>query len=57
MIARVYRVDPLLCTRCGKRMSVLAFVTDQLAIGRILAHLGLSTKPVEKPPPIPGRAG
>ncbi len=34
--AKVYQVDPLVCTRCGKRMSLIAFVTDQVAIGRIL---------------------
>jgi hypothetical protein len=47
----VYQVDPLLCTRCGKRMSTIAFVTDPLALGKILDHLGLSTPEAEKPPP------
>jgi hypothetical protein len=42
LIAKVYHVDPLICARCGQRMSVLAFVTDQLSIRRILDHLGLS---------------
>ena len=51
MIAKVYQVDPLVCTRCGKRMSVVAFVTDSAAIGRILDHLGLSNPEAEKPPP------
>jgi len=51
LIAKVYQVDPLLCTRCDKRMSLIAFVTDQLAIGKILDHLGLSTPEAEKPPP------
>jgi hypothetical protein len=36
LIAKVYQVDPLLCTRCGKGMSLIAFVTDQVAVGRIL---------------------
>jgi hypothetical protein len=27
MIAKVYQVDPLVCTRCGQRMSILAFAT------------------------------
>jgi hypothetical protein len=35
-------------------MSLIAFVTDQVAIGKILDHLGLSTPEAEKPPP-PGR--
>jgi hypothetical protein len=51
LIAKVYQVDPLLCTRCGKRMSLIAFVTDQVAVGRILDHLGLSSPEAEKPPP------
>jgi hypothetical protein len=51
LTAEVYQVDPLLCTRCGKRRSTIAFVTDPLAIGKILDHLGLSTPEAEKPPP------
>jgi len=51
MLAKVYHVDPLVCTRCGQRMSILAFVTDQLAIGRILDHLGLREPEQSKPPP------
>jgi hypothetical protein len=34
LIAKVYQADPLVCTRCGQRMSLMAFVTDQMAIGR-----------------------
>jgi hypothetical protein len=49
----MYQVDPLVCTRCGKRMSLAGFVTDAAAIGRILEHLGLSTPEAEKPPPAP----
>jgi hypothetical protein len=41
LIAKIYQVDPLACTRCGQRMSILVFVSDQHAIGRILEHLGL----------------
>jgi len=32
-------------------MSVVAFVTDQVAVGRILDHLGLSSPEAGKPPP------
>ncbi len=52
MIARVYQVDPLVCVRCGKRMSIVGLVTDTVAIGRILDDLGLSTPQQGKPPPI-----
>jgi len=51
-IARVYQVDPLVCARCGQRISIIAFVTDGLGIRRILDHLGLSPPPPQdKPPP------
>ena len=52
LIAKVYQVDPLVCSRCGQRMSIVGFVTDSVAIDRILGHLGLSTPQQEKPPPI-----
>ena len=29
LIVKVYHVDPLVCVRCGQRMSILAFVSDQ----------------------------
>jgi hypothetical protein len=45
-------VDPLVCTRCGQKMQMIAFLTDQLSIRRILDHLGLSTPPQNKPPPV-----
>jgi hypothetical protein len=51
LIAKVYNVDPLVCARCGQRMSTIAFVTDQIAIGNILDHLGLSSPQAGKPPP------
>jgi hypothetical protein len=34
-------------------MTVVAFLTDAVAIRRILEHLGLSTPEAEKPPPAP----
>ena len=51
MIAKVYQLDPLVCTRCGQRMSIIAFVSDQHAIGRILEHLGLRPPQQDRPPP------
>jgi hypothetical protein len=32
-------------------MSLLAFLTDQVKVGRIFDHLGLSSPEAEKPPP------
>jgi hypothetical protein len=49
----VYQVDPLVCVRCEQGMSVLAFVTDPLAIKRILDRLGLPQLHNDKPPPPP----
>jgi hypothetical protein len=54
LIARVYQVDPLVCTRCGQRMSTIGFVTDQMAVQEVLDHIGLSSPEAAKPPP-PGR--
>jgi len=34
-------------------MSTIAFVTDHVAIGKILDHLGLSSPQAEEPPPPP----
>jgi hypothetical protein len=52
LIAKIYQVDPLVCTRCGQKMQMIAFLTDQLSIKRILDHLGLSEPPQDKPPPV-----
>jgi hypothetical protein len=52
LIAKLFQVDPLLCVRCGQRMSMVAFVTDAFAIRRILDHVGLSTPEAERPPPL-----
>jgi len=52
LIAKVYQVDPLLCTRCGQKMQMIAFLTDELSIRRILDHLGLSAPAQDKPPPV-----
>ena len=51
LIAKVYQADPLVCARCGQRMSVLAFVTDQHSIRRVLEHLGLQTPDQDRAPP------
>jgi hypothetical protein len=37
------------CRRCGGPLKVVAYITDTVAIRRILDHLGLS--PPEEPPP------
>jgi hypothetical protein len=42
---------PLVCHQCGGPLKVVAYVTDELSITRILDHLGLSPRRLEKPPP------
>jgi len=39
LIAKVYEVDPLRCTRCGSKMKVKAVITDPQQLRRILRHL------------------
>jgi len=39
LLAKVYEVDALRCTRCGSQMRVLAVITDPPQILRILRHL------------------
>jgi hypothetical protein len=51
LISKVYQADPLVCRQCGGPLKVVAYVTDELSITRILDHLGLSPPRQEKPPP------
>jgi hypothetical protein len=51
LIAKVYQADPLACKACGGPLEIVAYITDELSITRILDHLGLSPPPQEKPPP------
>ena len=39
LLANVYEVDALRCTRCGSQMRVLALITDPPQVHRILRHL------------------
>jgi hypothetical protein len=50
MIRKVYEVDPMICRRCGGRMKVVAFLSENEVIDRIIRHLEL-TFVAEKPPP------
>jgi len=43
------QAEPLVCERCGGPLKIVAYITDTVAIRRILEHLGLT--PPEKPPP------
>jgi len=50
MIRKVYEVDPLVCSRCGGRMKIVAFLTAHVVVDRIIDHLKLSFT-AERPPP------
>jgi len=50
MIRKVYEVDPLLCTKCGGKMRVIAFITEFSVVDRIINHPKL-TFVADKPPP------
>ena len=54
LLARVFRVDVLKCSRCGSRRTWIAAITNGDAIERILQHLGLpSIAPISAPPRAP----
>ncbi len=51
LISKVYHADPLVCRQCGGQLKIVAYVTDEISVKRILAELGLSPPEDEKPPP------
>ena len=52
LLARIYEVLPLICPHCGAEMRLIAAITDQPSIARILTHIGEPGKP---PPITPAR--
>ncbi len=52
LIRKVYHADPLVCRQCGGKLKVVAYVSDEISVKRILTALGLSPPENEKPPPI-----
>ena len=43
LIQRIYEVDPLTCSSCGKKIKIIAFVTHSAHIQRILSGIGWPT--------------
>ena len=39
LIAKIYEVDPLVCTKCGGEMKVVAVIMDSVELEKILKHL------------------
>ncbi len=52
LISKVYHADPLVCRQGGGKLKVVAYVSDEISVKRILTALGLSPPEDEKPPPI-----
>jgi PHP family Zn ribbon phosphoesterase len=50
MIRKVYEVDLLLCPQCGGKMRVIAFLTNEAVVDRIVDLLKLNVG-AERPPP------
>ena len=50
MIRKVYEVDPMTCPKCGGRMKIVAFITEDSVVDRIIDHLKLGFV-AAKPPP------
>jgi hypothetical protein len=51
MIRKVYEVDPMICSKCGGRMKVVAFITEVAVVDRIIDHLKLRFVAAKPPPP------
>ena len=49
LISKVFQADPLVCKRCGGPLEIVAYITDSVAVRRILDHLDLGL--LDKPPP------
>ena len=45
LLRRVFLIDVLICERCGGPRKLLAFITEQQVIEKILEHLGLPSEP------------
>jgi hypothetical protein len=51
LIKRIYEVNPLTCTRCGRTIKICGFVTHQAEINRILGNIGWPIKFHDFDPP------
>jgi hypothetical protein len=45
LIKKVFEVDPLICPKCGGRMTIISFIEDHKVINKIIAHLKLTFLP------------
>jgi hypothetical protein len=49
LIKRAYEIDPLLCSYCGGKMKIIAFITEHATVTHILQHIGM---PAQRPEPL-----
>ncbi|MGV8120562.1 MAG: hypothetical protein AB2L14_12450 [Candidatus Xenobiia bacterium LiM19] len=52
LIQKVWQKDPMVCPRCGERMSIIAFIDEFPVVQKILESMDLWKIP-ERPPPKP----
>lgn len=52
LLQRTFEVDVLECPTCQGRLSIIAFITDVIVVGKLLAHLRLA---IASEPPRPSR--
>ena len=50
LISRIYEVNPLICSNCGKEIKIIAFITHSSQIWRILKGIGWPTSIFEFDP-------
>jgi len=51
LIKKIYEVDPLVCSKCGGDMRIIAFIEDYKVIKKILDWLGIDEFRRDRPPP------
>jgi len=51
LIQKIYEVDPLVCSRCGGQMKIIAFIEDYKIVKKILDYVGIYEFERKRPPP------
>jgi len=51
LLARIYEIAPLVCSRCGGPVRIVAFLVETASISQILRHIGEPTVPPALYPP------
>jgi len=51
LIKKIYEVDPLVCSKCGGSMRIIAFIEDYKIVKKFLDYLGIDEFKRDRPPP------